>query len=274
MATNQGLEPSEDIQETLKTTAEDIESQIGSKKTSIVESMAVSKKLQNLRNRKKSTKGRLAKARNQLKDLLVARTDGSFESKNAIRRCITRVRSEFDILEKIIGAFKEIYAVDGAEHEANVDIDTIIQTLDNELCDIGMQVDLSIETATMHLKERLEMGEAESESPSLKSAYIDDKSSKASASSSVVEKRRVEARQANERLLQMQQEQKRQEDEFRKRAAELELAKQRTEEARKIAALNQARANAAQKDTGFDAIRREFEKRDPSPHLMGNWRRP
>lgn len=183
MATNQDLELTGDIQETSKNIHEDNKSQIESKDSLETESTAVSKKLQNLRNRKKSTKGRLTKARNQLKDLLVARADGSFPSKNTIRRYINKIKSEFDIIEKIIGALKEIYAVN-AEHEENTDIDTIIETLDNELGDIGNQVDLCIETANKHLKERLDMGEAESEALSVKSHNIDGQSSKSSNSPS------------------------------------------------------------------------------------------
>ena len=74
----------------------------------------------------------------------MALSDGSLPKKNTIRRAINKVKSEFDIIEKIIGTLREVHAV---SHEGNIYIDSIIETLDKELEEIGVQVDLSIENA-------------------------------------------------------------------------------------------------------------------------------
>ena len=139
----------------------------------------------------------------------------------------------------------------------------IIDTFDKELEEIGVQVDLSIESADEHLNQRLGKGEAESVTLSVKSHDNNDQRSEVSTSPSVVQQRRLEAQEANERLWRMQQEQEQQEDDLQRRAAQLQLTKQRTEEARKIAALNQARANAAEQEQGLHpASRRDVERRD------------
>ena len=71
----------------------------------------VSTKIQNLRNNKKSSKTRLIRARNQLKDLLDnQRPELALPSKNTVRRAINKVKSESDVIEKIIGRLKETYA--------------------------------------------------------------------------------------------------------------------------------------------------------------------
>lgn len=188
-----------------------------------------------LRERKKSAKGRLTKARNQLKDLLTTHPDGPLTSKNTIRRATNKVKSEYNLIEKIINALREVYTF-GTAHDENIDNDTIIETLDKELEEIGAQVDLSIKTADDHLKEREEKGETASLTLSEESAC---------RSPSVEEQRRLEVQAANERCLQMELEQKQQEEELQRLAEELELTKQRTEEARRIAALNQYRADVA-----------------------------
>ena len=61
-----------------------------------------------LRERMKSAKGRLTKARNQLKSLLNTQLYGQLTSKNTIRRAINKVSSEYDIIEKIINALQLI----------------------------------------------------------------------------------------------------------------------------------------------------------------------
>ena len=55
---------------------------------------------------------------------------------------------------------------------------------------------------------------------------------------SYIEQKQLEAKNANERLQRMKKEQQEKEQQMRKLAAELELTKQRTEEARKVAELN------------------------------------
>ena len=76
-----------------------------------------------------------------------------------------------------------------------------------------------------------------------KSHVNDDKVSLASSN---VKQKQVEAKQASERLAQVEEEQKQKGLEVERPTAELQLAKQRAEEAQKVAALNQQRANAAE----------------------------
>ncbi len=79
--------------------------------------------------RKKSEKGRLTRSRNQLKDLVNTQLCGELTSKNTIRRSVNKVRAEYDIIEKIINALKEIHTI-STTHDENVDPDTIIDALD------------------------------------------------------------------------------------------------------------------------------------------------
>ena len=77
---------------------------------------------------------------------------GQLTSKNTIRqRAINKVSSEYDIIEKIINALKEIYAV-STSHDENAD--TLIENLDKELEEIGALVDESQKLAYEHIKER------------------------------------------------------------------------------------------------------------------------
>ena len=69
--------------------------------------------------------------------------------------------------------------------------------------------------------------------------------------SSYVKQKQLEAKQASERLAQVEEEQKQKELELERITAEVQLAKQRAEEARKVAALNQLRADAAERETGL-----------------------
>ena len=84
------------------------------------------------------------------------------------------------------------------------DIDTIIETLDTELGDIGIQVDEIIATAQNHLRERLEQGEIESDSLSVRSSNSSKFDDKRSESPSEVERKRLEAQAANSKLIRMQ----------------------------------------------------------------------
>ena len=69
--------------------------------------------------------------------------------------------------------------------------------------------------------------------------------------SSYVKQKQLEAKQASERLAQVEEEQKQKELELERITTEVQLAKQRAEEARKVAALNQLRADAAERETGL-----------------------
>ena len=215
-----------------------------------------------LRERKKAAKGRLTRARNQLKVSVNTQLYGQLMRKNVIRRAIKKVSSEYDIIEKIINALKDIYAVGTVSDDENVNVDMIIEALDKELEDIGSLVDESINLANGHIREREENGE-----------LVSDTLSSSSKSQSVREQRHSDVQEANKRYLQIQGEQRRQEDELerqyaelnervvqfqqeqrqkeeelQKRAAELELTKRRAEEARKITELNQARTEEADQE--------------------------
>ena len=236
-----------------------------------------------LRERKKAAKGRLTRARNQLKALVNTQLYGQLTSKNVIRRAIKKVNTEYDIIEKIINALKEIYAVGTISHDENANVDTIIEALDKELEDIGTMVDESINFANDHIREREENGESAS-----------DTLSSVSRSQSVQEKRYSDVQEANKRFLQIQEEQKRQENELERQyaelnerfvrfeqeqrqnegelqqqAAELELTKQRAEEARRITELNQARADTANQGINFHRIDPPLPSWQPVHHPNG-----
>ena len=78
-----------------------------------------SNRCQTLKNRKKSSKTRLTKARNRLGQLLKSSQDG-------IRRAANKVTLEFGILEKVIYELKEVVVLGENEHET----DSIIENLD------------------------------------------------------------------------------------------------------------------------------------------------
>ena len=226
-------------------------------------SSTVSKKIQNLRNNKKSGKTRLTKARNQLKELLESQQiDVALPSKNAIRRAVNKVKSESNVIEKIIGSLKEVYAT-SEEIEGT---DTIIEALDKEVDEILTSADSIIDTADNHLQERLANGEEESDLLSFTKSY--DQSSLVSKSSSYVKQKQLEAKEASERLLKMEQEQRQKEQELEKLTAELQLTKQRTEEARKVAALNQSRAEKAERASEPRDIVQNYHTSNP---VVPNW---
>ena len=146
--------------------------------------------------------------------------------------------------KKIIGSLKEVYHT-SEEIEGT---DTIIEALDKEVDEILTSVDSIIETADNHVQERLANGEEES--VLLSFTKSNDQSSAVSKSPSYVKQKLLEAKEASERLLKMEQEQRQREQELEKLAAELQLTKQRSEEARKVAALNQSRAEEAEQASG------------------------
>ena len=209
-----------------------------------IESKQVSTKIQTLRSSKQSAKTRLTKAKKQLNDLIEKQLPGvPLPSKNAIRRAINKVNSEISIIEKIISGLKEIYAVSAENEETN----TVIETLDKELEDIGSSVDSIIVMAEQHLEERLGNGETDSVLTSLRSQETSPQSPVMSKKSSNVEQKQKEAKDASERLIQMENEQRVKELELQKLTAELQLTKQRTDDARKVAALNKSRAEEAER---------------------------
>ena len=66
-------------------------------------------------------------------------------SKNGIRRYIKGIKSEFDIIEKLLNNLKELYVFDNME-ESEVEV----ARLDRE---IGEQVDVIVEAAETHLRD-------------------------------------------------------------------------------------------------------------------------
>ena len=201
-------------------------------------------KIQSLRNNKKSAKTRLTKAKNQLSDLLESNTlNGTLPSKNTVRRAINKIKTELSLIEKVVTSLKEVYALNEI-----AEADTIIESLDKEADEIVASVDEIIEKAEKHVQERLDKGEEESVSLSNKSQANDDN---VSLASSYVKQKQLEAKQASERLAQVEEEQKQKELELERITAEVQLAKQRAEEARKVAALNQLRADATERETGL-----------------------
>ena len=235
-----------------------------------IQSKQVSGKVQTLRNSKKFAKTQLTKAKKQLNDLIDKQVpDVPLPSKNAIRRTINKVNTEVNIIEKIISELKEAYAMNAGSDECN----TIIESLDKELQNIGSSVDAVIVSAEKHIQERLSNGEAESVLMSVHSKMGSAQSPAVSKKSANFEKRQKEADEASERLVQMENEQKQKEIELEKLTVELQLSKQRTEEARKIVDLNQLRAEAAEQEVDLpddDTVQNFLEKETKSGYVKSS----
>ncbi|XP_067055922.1 uncharacterized protein [Acropora muricata] len=164
-------------------------------------------------------------------------------SKSAVRRAVNKIKTELSLIEEIVASLKEVYALNEIE-----DADTIIEALDKEVDEIMASFDEIIQNAKRHVQERLDKGEEESVLHSNKSHVNDDKVSLASSN---LRQKQLEAKQASECLAQVEEEQKQKELELERITAELQLAKQWAEEARKVAALNQQRENAAEQEAGL-----------------------
>ena len=115
------------------------------------------KSIERLKREKINTKTRLTRERNKLYDLLST----TKASKNTIRRYMSKIRSEFLIIEKLLNKLKEMFIF-----ESIPESETEIEKIERETDEIGNQVDVIIEAAETHLKERLEGGELESIAPS------------------------------------------------------------------------------------------------------------
>ena len=244
----------------------------------------VSKKISTLKNNKKAAKSRLTRTKKTLHDMLQNRPeDAPLPSKSSLRILSTKLSSEMNIISKIICSLREIYAT-SEEDEDNV---TVVESLDKELDDIGALVDSLTSSIKEHIEQRLAQGENESVSHSHKSNKSGGKSvqskmsslgkSEASQLPAIVEQKQLEAKEAEERLLQMEQEQKEKEKELQNVAGELQLTKQRTEEARKVAKLNKSRAEQAERllvendaDTVKDFLAdHDLENKLPSKEASG-----
>ncbi len=95
-----------------------------------------SKRCRVLESRKKAAKTRLIKAINRLGELLKTPKEGTQTSKT-IRRAITKLTTEFNIFEKVIGALKEVIVLGEDDRETDV----VIENLDMEFDEIAGQVD-------------------------------------------------------------------------------------------------------------------------------------
>ena len=82
-----------------------------------------------------------------------------------------------------------------------------------------------------------------------KKLHVND--DKVSLASSYVKQKQLEAKEVSERLAQVEEEQKPKELELERTTTELQLGNQQAEEARKVAALNQQRTDAAEGDSGL-----------------------
>ena len=131
---------------------------------------------------------------------------------------MNKIKTELS-LEKIVAGLKEVYALNETE-----DADTIIEPVDKEADKIMASVDEIIENAEKHVQERLNKREEESVFLS-NTSHADD--NKVSLEFSYVKQKRLEAKQASERLAQVEEEQNQKELELEKITAELQLDKQR-----------------------------------------------
>ena len=225
MSAGQDLPPS-----TKEKPPEDIvtERENGSKKDGSIVSTATAK-IQTLCNNKKSAETRLTKAK---------KLNGTLPSKNTVQRVVNKIKTDLSLIEKIIASLKEVYALNEIE-----DAGTIIEALDKEEDEIKASVDDIIENAEKHVQERLDKGEEESVLLSNKSHVNNDK---VPLASSYVKQKQLEAKQAGERLAQVEEEQKQKELEVERITAQLQLA-----EPQKVATLNQQRADAAEQEFGL-----------------------
>ncbi|CAB3981026.1 Hypothetical predicted protein [Paramuricea clavata] len=189
------------------------------------------KSIERLKREKRNAKTRLTRERNKLYELLST----TKASKNTIRRYISKIKSEFLIIEKLLNKLKEMFIF-----ESIPESETEVEQIEREIDEIGNQVDVIIEAAETHLKERLEGGELESIAPS-------------GSTHSEYEIQQSETEAANKRVLTLQAEENQKEEELQRKAVELELAKQRTDEARKIVCIIDARYHNTTPKTAHDS---------------------
>lgn len=235
-----------------------------------------SKKVLTLRNRKKTAKSRLTKARNHLNELLALEVMAGKPSKTDIKRAMYRVKEEFTIIQKIISKLKETIAVGDEEGDENVDVDGALEILDKEIEELNVFVQQSEEEAAGYLFRRLEAGEKESELCSVVSSddgqsCIASVTSAPLVSSTIASQRRREAAESNQRLIELEREQQLAEEELHRQTVALELSKRRTEEGRKIAALNQARAEQAER---VAAETENVASNQPGEEMISHYRDP
>ena len=160
MADESGEKPRslhEDNDEAKKQKTDELKSQVSTNSTRYLK----------LKNRKKTAKTRLTKTRNQIAML----TTEYPSTKTEIRRAIRKMKSESEILEKIIHALKETVVLSDETLETT-NVDTVVENLDKELSDILDSVDASVKAAEDHIRERLLNGENESVASAVSSSKL------------------------------------------------------------------------------------------------------
>ena len=170
-------------------------------------------------------------------------------SKTKVRAGIQKVSYEFYIIKKIITSLIEAIALgeEGGKEIEEKDINAVIESLENELEEISEKVHEVVDAAKTHVAQRVDDGSEDS--ISVNSDLEESETSlEAFRKSNLAEQRRREVADAKLRFERLAREQKDQED-LRKQTAALEPARQRTEEARKIAGLNEDRVKLAKSET-------------------------
>ncbi len=129
------------------------------------------KRYQTLEKRKQAGIVRLNKAQSSLNELVAVyeHLTGQRSSKTSILHAIKKVRAEYSIIEEIVTSIKTTLAI-CEDEETNVD--DIIDNVDQELCDIAKEVDISIKRANDQLDERIFNGETESDQASTVSSQL------------------------------------------------------------------------------------------------------
>ena len=190
-------------------------------------------------------------------------------SKTKVRAGIQKVSYEFYIIKKIITSLIEAIALgeEGGKEIEEKDINAVIESLENELEEISEKVHEVVDAAKTHVAQRVDDGSEDS--ISVNSDLEESETSlEAFRKSNLAEQRRREVADAKLRFERLAREQKDQED-LRKQTAALEPARQRTEEARKIAGLNEDRVKLAKSETTktFEAGTKRFSNNDLSQYV-------
>jgi hypothetical protein len=226
------------------------------------------KRYQTLEKRKQAGIVRLNKAQSSLNELVAVyeHLTGQRSSKTSILHAIKKVRAEYSIIEEIVTSIKTTLAI-CEDEETNVD--DIIDNVDQELCEIAKEVDISIKRANDQLDERIFNGETESDQASTVSSTT---SSKASKLSSSAKRRQREWKEAHERLDRLEQEQYALEEDINKKTGIYEQNKKILEDARSIAKLSEERAKVSleeqQKDkSGKKTLKYDGKTTKTSPTL-------
>ncbi|XP_028393185.1 uncharacterized protein LOC114517596 [Dendronephthya gigantea] len=221
----------------------------------IDESMSTaSKRFRVLKGREKAFKTRL---KIRLEELLQATKEGTLTGKTTIRRAITKARAELNILEKVTCALKENIVLGEGDQETDI----LIEQLDKELDDVSREVDVLTPTAEQLLHTRIHiLGEPETErSQTSEKDDLSIISSLKGSSAAAIEKRQQDADEGEKRLEQFEEEQRKLENDLKKYIANVELGKQRTEDARRVAALNRQRAKQACEESGEEKFTRNVQ---------------